>query len=326
MENMHLRDAQGKPINYVRFSVTDRCNLKCFYCVPEDGICHATQDQMLSMDEIQRTLKILHQLGVRKIRMTGGEPLARRGIGRLIRLASAMGFDDIAMTTNGVLLPKFAGLLRECGLRRVNISLDTLHPERFTHITGVDSFKQVWEGIKAAQENGLHPIKINAVAIKGVNDDEIADFVALTRDHHISVRFIEYMPAGVPEHYNPNQFISVAQMLEQVQERFHIEPLQRETFSTASMYRIIGGQGTFGFISPVSEHFCHSCNRLRITADGKIKTCLFSRHEHDFLHMLRNQSVDDATLAKYFIKVAAAKVAENSDMYAGSRNMTRIGG
>lgn len=321
-----LLDSQGNPITYVRISVTDRCNLKCFYCVPEDGICHATKDQLLTPEEIIRVLNLLHGLGVSKVRITGGEPLARRGIGKLIRQISAIGFSDIAMTTNGVLLPRFAGLLRECGLKRVNISLDSLHPERFASITGVDSFEQVWKGIQAAQENGLVPIKINAVAIRGINDDEIADFVALTEHEDISVRFIEYMPVGIRDRYNTDQLVSVAEMLSQVKNRFSIEPLDQERYSTARMFRIVGGQGTFGFISPMTEHFCHTCNRLRITADGKIKTCLFSKQEHDFLPMLRQQNCSDAELRAYFLQVAGGKVTEIDDMYRGSRNMTRIGG
>ncbi|WP_183730032.1 GTP 3',8-cyclase MoaA [Desulfurispira natronophila] len=325
MHGKRLIDAQGNPINYVRISVTDRCNLKCFYCVPEDGVCHTTHEQMMSMEEIQRVLEVLHSLGVNKIRLTGGEPLARRGIGRLIRRASTIGFDDIAMTTNGVLLPRFAGLLRECGLRRVNISLDTLHPERFSHITGVNSFDQVWKGIQAARENGLKPIKINVVAIRGVNEDEIADFVALTCKEKINVRFIEYMPVGIKSRYNTEQLISVAQMLAQIKKRFAVEPLDGEKYSTARMFRIVGGEGAFGFISPMTEHFCHSCNRLRITADGKIKTCLFSKQEHDFLPLLRHQSNNEA-LSSFFLQVAAGKVTEIDDMYHSSRNMTRIGG
>ncbi|ADU64856.1 GTP 3',8-cyclase MoaA [Desulfurispirillum indicum] len=321
-----LLDSQGNPITYVRISVTDRCNLKCFYCVPEDGICHATKDQLLTPEEIIRVLNLLHGLGVSKVRITGGEPLARRGIGKLIRQISAIGFSDIAMTTNGVLLPRFAGLLRECGLKRVNISLDSLHPERFASITGVDSFEQVWKGIQAAQENGLVPIKINAVAIRGINDDEIADFVALTEHEDISVRFIEYMPVGIRDRYNTDQLVSVAEMLSQVKNRFSIEPLDQERYSTARMFRIVGGRGTFGFISPMTEHFCHTCNRLRITADGKIKTCLFSKQEHDFLPMLRQQNCSDAELRAYFLQVAGGKVTEIDDMYRGSRNMTRIGG
>lgn len=322
-----LCDASGNPVTYLRLSVTDRCNLRCFYCVPEEGICQSTQEELLRTEEIIRLLRIANLCGVNKVRLTGGEPLARRGIGRMVREIGKIGFRDIAMTTNGVLLHKFAPLLREAGLHRVNLSLDSLRPDRFHRITGRDYYDAVLKGLAAARNAQLTPIKINAVIVRGVNDDEICDFVQMSAEQDdIEVRFIEYMPIGVGQGYRDEKLVSVAEMLGRVKERYEVEALTPDDpGAPARMYRVLGGKGKFGFISPMTQHFCNDCNRLRITSDGKIKTCLFSRSEYDLLPWLRGNH-SDREIAEYLCQSVAQKASEIDDKYSSSRNMTRIGG
>lgn len=323
-----LVDAAGNPVTYARISVTDRCNLRCFYCVPDEGICHVGQSDMLSSDEILRLAGILHHLGVRKVRLTGGEPLARRGIGRIVRRIGALGFDDLSMTTNAVLLPKFARLLRESGLQRVNISLDSLRPERFEKITGTNALYRVLQGIEAARQVGLIPIKVNMVVVRGLNDDELLDMVRLSADQEqLSVRFIEYMPIGRgTDGYDRSQCVSWTEMLERIRAEVPVEPLPtNDPSAPVRLYRTRGARGTFGFISPMTEHFCATCNRLRLTADGRIKTCLFSRQEPDLLPLLRGSATDDE-IADSLRRIVAGKVTEIHTKERSSRNMTRIGG
>ncbi len=281
---MNLIDAYGREIDYLRISVIDKCNLKCFYCVPEEGACAAYAEHSMSLDEIEKLVKIASSMGVRKVRLTGGEPLIRPDILELISRVSAVeGISDLSLTTNGIMLNKMASKLVKAGLSRVNISLDSLDPENFKRITRGGILDKTLKGVYRALEEGLTPVKINVVAMKGINDREISNFARLTLENDLHVRFIEYMPIN-NEHEKQwgDCFLPLTEIQGLCEE---IGPLKEEKIfqgnGPATYYRIDGAKGLVGFISPVSRHFCAKCNRLRITADGKIKPCLFSLEEMD---------------------------------------------
>jgi cyclic pyranopterin phosphate synthase len=284
-------DVFGRAINYLRVSVTDRCNLRCVYCMPEEGIPKQPHGDMLSYEEIALVVRAAAGLGVRKVRLTGGEPLARLGLPDLVRqLASIPGLDDLSMTTNGTLLARHAAALAEAGLVRVNISLDTLRPERFARITRRGRLEDVWAGVQAAQEAGLAPIKFNMVVVRGLNDDEVADMAARSLTHGWHVRFIELMPIGANTDWAGDGVVLVAEMRAQIESA--LGPLEGVHGPTgngpARYFRIPGAAGTIGFIAAMSEHFCEACNRLRLTADGRLRPCLMSDDELDLRSALRN--------------------------------------
>jgi cyclic pyranopterin phosphate synthase len=270
---------QGRSISYLRLSVTDRCNLRCIYCMPQEGIRILPQRDILTYDELVEIIStVAGPLGLKGIRITGGEPLVRGGILDLVRRLSAMGvIEDLSLTTNALLLTKMAGPLREAGLRRVNISLDTLRPERYRRICRGGSLEKVMAGIDAAVEAGLAPVKINQVVIPGVNDDEVEQMARLTVDRELHVRFIEFMPIGNSDLQRRRQYISSASLRSKLQESFGLSSADGPRgLGPARYYRIPGAKGNIGFISPLSRHFCSSCNRIRLTADGWIRTCLLS--------------------------------------------------
>ncbi|MBI4928929.1 MAG: GTP 3',8-cyclase MoaA [Anaerolineae bacterium] len=289
-----LIDSWGREITYLRISVTDRCNLRCVYCMPPDGINLKAHADILRYEEIAEVVRVAAQHGIREVRLTGGEPLARPGLASLVGMISVIpGIQDIAITTNAVLLARQAEALAEAGLKRVNISLDTLRPDRFERITRIGSFDQTWAGILAAERAGLTPIKINAVAMRGVNDDELLDLARLAQDHPWHVRFIEVMPVNNEAPWGeglPNS-ISAYMPMREVRERLsvlNLEPVESENGAgPAREFRIPTGLGRVGFISPVSEHFCGECNRLRLTADGFLRPCLLSDQEISILPALR---------------------------------------
>jgi cyclic pyranopterin phosphate synthase len=291
-----LTDPFNRPITYLRISVTDRCNLRCVYCMPAEGIQQVGHADIMRYEEITAFVRIAAQAGVSEIRLTGGEPLARLGLPNLVAMLAAVpGIRDISLTTNGLLLERFAAELKQAGLNRVNISLDTLRPERFAQITRGGSFVQVWRGILAAEAAGLAPLKINAVAMRGVNEDEFLDLARLALEHPWHIRFIELMPVSEPQPSgwgdqfpDPRSvFIPIAEVKQ------HLAPLglealeERSGSGPAHDYTIRGGLGRLGFISPLSEHFCQECNRLRLTADGHLRPCLFSDLEIPILPALR---------------------------------------
>jgi len=284
-----LSDSFQRPINYLRISVTDRCNLRCIYCMPPGGVSLMSHDDILSYEEIYTVAQAAAELGINKIRITGGEPLARLGLPELIQmLAKIKAIDDISLTTNGTLLGEYAAELKQAGLRRVNVSLDTLKPDRFRRITRSESnLGQVLEGIEAARAVGLNPAKLNMVVIAGINDDELLDFAAKTITEEWHVRFIELMPLAGEDAPAP-RFISASEMRQRLEQLGELEPcLPGIGNGPAKYFRFPQAKGSIGFITPISEHFCFHCNRLRLTADGKLRPCLLSDYEIDLKTPLR---------------------------------------
>jgi cyclic pyranopterin phosphate synthase len=262
--------------------------------MPEKGIRFMPHSEILTYEEILHIVRLSIQKGIRKIRLTGGEPLVRKGfISFLERLSKIEGLEEITLTTNGVLLKSFAADIKNCGISRINVSLDSLRPERFFRITGRDCFKQVWEGIEEAEHVGFNPIKINVVAIKGVNDDEILDFAALTLEKPYHVRFIEIMPIGDKNIWTTEKFISAKEIHNRIQTLGILQPIGHNTLDgPAERYALEGAKGEVGFIGALSNHFCDNCNRLRLTADGHLKGCLFSDQETDLKTPLRDGKGD----------------------------------
>jgi cyclic pyranopterin phosphate synthase len=284
-----LSDSFQRPINYLRISVTDRCNLRCVYCMPEAGVELMSHYDILSYEEIYTVVKAAAELGINRVRLTGGEPLVRAGLTDLISLLDSIEtIDDISLTTNGILLAQHAAELKEAGLSRVNISLDTLKPDRFRQITRCGTLVNTLEGIEAAGEAGLTPVKINMVVMAGINDDELTDFAAKTVKDGWNVRFIELMPSSANEQVS-SKLVSVSDMRKRIEAMGKLEPSQIEAGNgPAKYFRLPGTKGTVGFISPVTEHFCFQCNRLRLTADGKLRPCLLSEDEIDLKEPLRS--------------------------------------
>jgi GTP 3',8-cyclase len=297
-----MKDTLGRNINYLRISVTDRCNLRCMYCMPEEGICKKAHDDILSLEEIYQVVKACSELGISKVRITGGEPLVRKDLTGLVdKISKLQGIKELALTTNGVLLPKFAHELKAAGLNRVNISLDTMNAEKYSYITRDGSLDDVMAGIDAAEEAGLQPIKLNTVLIGGFNDDEIESFVNLTLHRRIDVRFIELMPIGQAGHWAKKHFISNTEILNRVK---NLQPIQSDDPSSpAKHYMLPGAKGKVGLINPISHAFCGNCNRIRLTADGKLKPCLHTETEIDIKEVLRKgnglqEAIGNAILQK----------------------------
>jgi cyclic pyranopterin phosphate synthase len=282
-------DRFGRDIHYLRISLTDHCNLRCVYCMPED-MTFRPNKEMLQDDELLQLVHLFAGLGFDKLRLTGGEPTVRAGVVDLVReIRSTPGIEHLTMTTNGVLLGKLAAPLKQAGLQRVNISLDTLDPDKFRRLTRWGSFDQVWEGITAAEDAGLTPIKLNAVVVRGYNDSDVVDLAALTYQHPWQVRYIEMMPFAGATELQQSQVVRSGEMIERIQETFG--PLNMlnngELDGEARIYRLPDAQGTIGFISSVSLPFCATCTRARLTADGKLRLCLLREKEVDLLTPLR---------------------------------------
>ena len=325
-----LSDSFQRPINYLRISVTDRCNLRCIYCMPEDGVELMSHTDILSYEEIYTVARVAAEMGINKVRLTGGEPLVRAGLPDLVRLLSNIdAIDEITMTTNGVLLARYVQELKDAGLSRVNISLDTLKPERFNMITRCGRLEDTLEGIEAARKTGLEPVKINVVVMAGINDDEIADFAAKTISDGWHVRFIEHMPVNGDDS-DKLAFVSVSDMKQ------HIDPLGKmEPYRTsagngpAKYFRLPDATGTIGFITPITEHFCYQCNRLRLTADGKLRPCLLSEDEIDLREALRRGAPADelkALIAEAIArKPAGHNLGQGNDRRKG-RPFSQVGG
>jgi len=280
---------------YLRVSVTDRCNFRCRYCIPPESIRYIPHGEILRYEEIERVVRVASAAGVRKIRLTGGEPLVRRDLPSLVeKLASLDGLDEICLTTNGSLLSRFARTLKRSGLSRVTVSLDSLHPDRFTTITGGGELEPVMAGIEEALEAGLTPLKVNAVALKGANDDEIPDFVALASRLKIEVRFIEYMPMG--EESWRTRFLSAKEVEKRIRRCLAYEPEVRTETGPAARKLVLRGGGSIGLIAPISAPFCASCDRLRLTAAGTVRACLIAGGEVDLRDPLRSDASDETLL------------------------------
>lgn len=312
-------DRYGRNIDYLRLSITDLCNYRCRYCMPESGVCKRPHRDILSIEELEAISKAAVELGITKIRITGGEPLVRRGLLDLCRRLRAIpGLRELCITTNGALLPELAAPLREAGVDRLNISLDTLRPERFTYITRRGTLEQALAGIAAAEDAGFRNLKLDTVLIGGFNDDEIGDFVSLTKTHPWEVRFIELMPIGPCAQWDTACFLENSVVLDRCP---GLRPLPAE--GVARRYQIPGAKGTVGLISPMSHEFCSDCRRIRVTADGKLKGCLHSREEID-LRGLRGWRLQDAIRTGIAQKPPCHHLTQRqSDT---PRNMNQIGG
>jgi cyclic pyranopterin phosphate synthase len=291
---MTLHDKFGRQITDLRISITDRCNFRCVYCRSADPENYRDHDEILSWPELDRLALIFLRLGIRKIRITGGEPLVRDGVEDYITRLHALGVEDLSMTTNGHLLAERCERLLAAGLRRINISLDSLDPGRFERITRTKSFSTVMAGIDAAQESRLAPAKVNAVLVRGLNDDEVESFAEFARDRGVIMRFIEFMPLDADRHWTRDLVVPAAEIHQRIQARWPLEQIPHERSETARKYRFAdGAPGEIGLIAPVTQPFCGHCSRIRLTADGKLRTCLFSKDDHDLRSLLREGASDD---------------------------------
>lgn len=328
-----LIDSHNRKINYLRISITDRCNLRCRYCMPPEGISQLGHAEILSYEEILRLANVAVKRGISKVRITGGEPLVRKGVVHLIQQLSALpGLQDISMTTNGILLGEFASSLFQAGLRRINISMDSLSPYKYREITCGGDLSRVWEGIHAAMRAGIAPIKINVVAISGWNDTEILDFARLTLQNPFQIRFIEFMPFGFSSEWKQERCIAGDEIRRRLTAFLPLEPVEKEWNGhdgPARIFKFPDSAGEIGLISPISDHFCASCNRLRLTADGRLRTCLFSDEETDLKPLLRSGCTDEELGEK--LEEALRKKPFRHGMVEGSRKrchrpMVKIGG
>lgn len=328
-----LRDSYGRAIRDLRVSLTDRCNFRCFYCLPHGEPPIAPKEQMLSYEEIEFVCDVFVSLGIEKIRLTGGEPMLRRDIETIIRKLGKLkpALHDLALTTNGYFLPERAQGLKDAGLDRVTISLDSLKRDVFKRMTGVDVLDKVLAGIAATKNAGLEPIKINAVIVRGHNEDEVADFAAFAREHDVKMRFIEFMPLDSGHEWSRADVVSGKEIRERINERF---PLVRVDVArgsdTSSRYRFAdGAPGEIGIIAPVTEPFCGACSRIRLTADGQIRTCLFSTVEHSLRDVIRS-GASRAEIENYIESVILKKeprhFINDPGFVAPSRTMSFIGG
>lgn len=326
-----LFDPYQRRINYLRISVTDRCNLRCRYCMPEEGVPTIPHEKILTYEEILRLVRIFVSEGISKIRLTGGEPLVRKGIVEFVaNLSKIDGIKDLSLTTNGILLKDYARELKQAGLNRVNISLDTLQRDRFYQITRRNGFERVWEGIQEAFNVHLLPIKINMVAIRGMNDDEIESFAQLTFRLPLTVRYIEYMPSGNGEEWREGSILTIKEIKARLERMAPLIPIPSTALDgPARRFYFEGALGEIGLIGPVSDHFCGNCNRLRLTPDGKIRTCLFSDEEIDVREYLRNGAGDEELKERLLeaLKTKPEKHHINTHQFKKcQRNMSAIGG
>jgi cyclic pyranopterin phosphate synthase len=311
LDKAPLIDTYARHLKYLRISVTDRCNLRCQYCMPRDLIPKLTHADILTYEEILRVVKIGTQLGITKVRVTGGEPLIRKGIFTFLKeLRSLNSLEDVSLTTNGVTLEKNLHRIKDAGIKRLNISLDTLDREKFKQITGRDSFDQVWQGLLAAHAMGFKPLKINVVALAGINEDELEKMAALTLEYPFHVRFIEHMPIGKNKFENSGKLLTpdIKRKVASLGELIPVQP--GLTDGPAERFKIRDAIGEVGFISALSRHFCDNCNRLRLTAGGQLRPCLLSDRQVDLKRHLRSMASDDE-LAERFIEAVKLKQAHH---------------
>jgi cyclic pyranopterin phosphate synthase len=324
-------DTHGRTVRDLRISVTDRCNLRCVYCMPSEGMPWLPREQLLTYEEIARFAGVCLGLGVTGIRLTGGEPTVRMDLPVLVGMLDGLAPDlDLSLTTNGLKLAEMAPALRAAGLRRVNVSLDTLDPARFQQIARRDRFRDVLAGLEAARRAGLAPIKVNAVLMRDFNEDEVLGLAGWARDEDFELRFIEWMPLDFQHSWSREKLVPAAEILERLHAAFPLEPAAASDPSApASMYRYLDGRGRVGVIASVTRPFCGSCDRIRLTADGQIRTCLFSLKEYDFRKLMRDggSDADVAALLEAAVRRKEPGHLINSPFYEQpSRGMSAIGG
>ena len=315
-------DRLGRNITYLRISVTDKCNLRCRYCMPEEGVCKRSHHEMMNEDEVVTAVEVAASLGIQKIRLTGGEPLVKKNIVSICRRVAAVeGIKEVCLTTNGILLPQLAKELRAAGVKRLNLSLDTLDADKYAHITRIGRLEDFKAGLDAALEAGFDKVKINAVLIGGFNDDEIENLANLTMEYPVDIRFIELMPIQDHDEFGEAAYVPYSRVLEKLPEAVPVE----KDGGVAKLYRLPGAKGNIGLISPISAHFCGECNRLRLTADGKLKPCLHAPDEYSI------KGLDKAGIQAVFEQAIWNKPAWHGDLDAlhrsqAGRNMNEIGG
>jgi GTP 3',8-cyclase len=326
---MALADKFGRPITDLRVSVTDRCNFRCVYCRSADPEKHMPSGNLLEWAEYERLIRILVGMGIRKVRLTGGEPLVRPGIEDFVARLKPIGVQDLSMTTNGYLLSERCDKLVAAGMDRINISLDSLDREKFERITRTKTFDQVIAGIDAAQASRLRPVKVNAVLVRGINDDEVEAFAQFARERDLIMRFIEFMPLDADRAWTRDMVVTGAEVHRRISACWPLVPIVHERSETARKYRFAEGRGEIGLISPVSQPFCGHCSRIRLTADGKLRTCLFSKDDHDLKFLLRG-GASDREIGDEIISIVAKKEKGHRINEPGfippSRTMVSIGG
>jgi len=315
-------DRLGRDITYLRISLTDKCNLRCRYCMPEEGVCKRQHHEMMNEDEVVTAVEVAASLGIHKIRLTGGEPLVKKNIVSICRRVAAVeGIREVCLTTNGILLPQLGKQLKEAGVNRLNLSLDTLDPEKYAYITRIGKLEQFRTGLEAALTSGFDKVKINAVLIGGFNDDEIERLANLTMEYPVDMRFIELMPIQDHDEFGQEAYVPYSRVLEKLPQAL---PVPKDG-GVAKLYRLPGAKGNIGLISPINAHFCSECNRLRLTADGKLKPCLHSADEYSIKGLNREE------MKAVFEQAIWTKPAWHGDLDAihrsqAGRNMNEIGG
>ena len=333
LEGRRLVDRKGRVAKKLRISVTDRCNFACLFCMPEkDKVSWIRQEEILSFEEVERIARVLASLGIEKIRVTGGEPLLRRDLETLVRsLGEIEGIRSVDMTTNGWHLEEKAKPLREAGLRGVTVSVLSLRADRFAMISGVDALPRVLRGIDKAVGEGLSPVKVNSVAIRGFNDDEIVELVEYARERRIAIRFIEFMPLDGLGIWSHDRVVSGKEIVERVSGKYPMTPRGRGSAETSALWEFEDGKGSLGLITPMSEPFCDDCDRVRLTADGKLLSCLFDIEYHDLRSLVRNGASDEEVATKILAAVwkkpdGVGYMPWINDGWAKPRNMNAIGG
>ncbi len=326
---MSLTDKFGRQITDLRISVTDRCNFRCVYCRSANPETHMPKGDLLTWDEYERVARILVGMGIRKVRVTGGEPLVRAGVEDFVARLKRLGVSDVSMTTNGQMLAEKCDRLVAAGMDRINISLDSLNREKFERITRTKSFDQVIAGIDTAQASRLRPVKVNAVLVRGINDDEVEAFAEFARDRNLIMRFIEFMPLDADRAWTRDMVVTGAEVHRRISALWPLVPVVHERSETARKYRFADGKGEIGLVSPVSQPFCGHCSRIRLTADGKLRTCLFSKEDHDLKFLLRDDAAD-SEIADEIASIVNEKEKGHRINEPGflppSRTMVSIGG
>lgn len=312
MNTFKLIDNCNRHLNYLRMSITDRCNLQCCYCEPQDLIPKLSHAEILTYEEILRVVRIATRLGISKVRVTGGEPLIRKGVYEFLgELTAIKGLKDVSLTSNGVMLKDNLAKIQAAGISRINISLDTLNPVKYREITGYDEFNRVWQGIEKAHQMGFYPIKLNIVALKGINDDELAEMARLSFQYPFHIRFIEYMPIGRSD-FNPDSLLLAPEIKSRISDLGNLVTVQEDEHDgPARRYKFDDAIGEIGFIPALSQHFCNKCNRLRLTASGQLRPCLLSDHQEDLKEAIRKDG-SDQQLADIFIKAVRHKPSDHN--------------